>query len=70
MVALVDQEVTLVDSEAAHLAIGITGLAEVVAADFQVAREVITAEAVAEEVLITVEPRKQILQLQTTQQDL
>ena len=70
MVGLVDQEVTLVDSAAAHLAIGIGGLAAVVAVDIQAAREVITTEVVAEEVLITVGPPKQTLQLQTTQQDL
>jgi hypothetical protein len=69
MVALVEQEVTLVDLAAAHLAIGITGQVPVAAADIQAAREVITTEAVAEEVLITVGPRKQTLQLQTTQQD-
>jgi hypothetical protein len=70
MVEVVAVEVTLVDSAAARLAIGITGLAVAVAADFQAAREVTTTEAVAEEVLITVGPRKQTLQLQTTQQDL
>ena len=70
MAALVEQEVTQVDSEAAHLAIGITTQAVAEVAATQVAREVTTTAVAAVEALITMDLHKQILQVQTTRLDL
>lgn len=70
MVGLVDQEVTLVDSAVAHLAIGITTQAVAEVVDIQVAREVTTTAVAVAVALITMDLHKQILQVQTTQLDL
>jgi hypothetical protein len=70
MVALVDQEIMLVDSAAAHLAIGLSAQAVAVAADIQAAREATVSAVAVAVVLTTMDLHKQTLQVQTTQQDL
>ena len=70
MAALVEQEVTLVDSAVVHLAIGITGQAVEEVGDIQVAREVIGTAVAVVVVLTTMDLHKQILQVQTTQLDM
>jgi hypothetical protein len=66
----VQLEVMPVDLAVVVLETGVTTQVVAAAADTQVVREVSSAEAAAEVVLTTMDLHKQILQLQTMQQDL
>ena len=66
----VQLEVMPVDLAVVVLETGVTTQVVAAAADTQVVREVTSTEAAAEVVLTTMDLHKQILQLQTMQQDL